>query len=141
MPFRSWRWQGATSSSSLGAAPIVGASDLDGRGDGLRLFDRDARKVELTAEGRMFEAGAARVLEDLRMAMENLREHAARRCGGWRPRCPYAGKAIGHTQDAVLYASAADALTKGALHCGPMFGRGLRFPFEALKLWGQQLEK
>jgi LysR family carnitine catabolism transcriptional activator len=47
----------------------------------LRLFDRDTRKVELTVEGRMFEAGAARVLDDLRVAMEDLGEHAARRRG------------------------------------------------------------
>lgn len=47
----------------------------------VRLFDRDTRKVELTAEGRQFEAGAARVLEDLRTALEDLGEHAARRRG------------------------------------------------------------
>jgi DNA-binding transcriptional LysR family regulator len=47
----------------------------------IRLFDRDTRKVELTPEGRLFEAGAARLLEDFRSALEDLGEHAARRRG------------------------------------------------------------
>ncbi|HSV82002.1 MAG TPA: LysR substrate-binding domain-containing protein [Ramlibacter sp.] len=47
----------------------------------LRLFDRDTRKVELTPEGRLFEAGAARVLADLQLALEDIGEHAARRRG------------------------------------------------------------
>jgi len=47
----------------------------------LRLFDRDTRKVELTPEGRLFEAGAVRLLEDFRSALQDLGEHAARRRG------------------------------------------------------------
>jgi LysR family carnitine catabolism transcriptional activator len=47
----------------------------------LRLFDRDTRKVELTAEGRLFLAGASRLLADFRDALEDLGEHAARRRG------------------------------------------------------------
>lgn len=48
---------------------------------GLRLFDRDTRKVELTPEGRLFEAGAARLLEDFQGVLADLGEHAARRRG------------------------------------------------------------
>lgn len=48
---------------------------------GVRLFDRDTRKVELTPEGRLFLAGATRVVEDLRAALEDLGEHAAGRRG------------------------------------------------------------
>jgi DNA-binding transcriptional LysR family regulator len=47
----------------------------------VRLFDRDTRKVELTAEGRLFLEGASRLLHDFRAAMEDLGEHAARRRG------------------------------------------------------------
>ena len=47
----------------------------------IRLFDRDTRKVELTAEGRLFLDGASRLLEDFRSALEDLGEHAARRRG------------------------------------------------------------
>jgi DNA-binding transcriptional LysR family regulator len=48
---------------------------------GLRLFDRDTRKVELTAEGRLFRDGASRLLGDFRDALLDLGEHAARRRG------------------------------------------------------------
>lgn len=48
---------------------------------GIRLFDRDTRKVELTAEGRLFRDGASRLLGDFRDALLDLGEHAARRRG------------------------------------------------------------
>ena len=48
---------------------------------GLRLLDRDTRKVELTPEGALFLEGATRLLEDFRSSLENLGEHAARRRG------------------------------------------------------------
>lgn len=48
---------------------------------GVRLFDRDTRNVELTPEGRLFLDGAVRLMEDLRLALEDLGEHAARRRG------------------------------------------------------------
>ena len=66
---------------------------------GLRLFDRDTRNVELTAEGRVLEASARRLLADMELAMDDLRDHAARRRGrvtlaalpslaaGWLPAC------------------------------------------------------
>jgi LysR family carnitine catabolism transcriptional activator len=47
----------------------------------IRLFDRDTRKVELTTEGRLFLAGATRLLSDFRATLEDLGEHAARRRG------------------------------------------------------------
>ena len=47
----------------------------------IRLFDRDTRKVELTAEGRLFVEGASRLLDDFRNALLDLGEHAARRRG------------------------------------------------------------
>jgi LysR family transcriptional regulator, carnitine catabolism transcriptional activator len=48
---------------------------------GVRLFDRDTRNVDLTAEGRLFMTGAVRLMEDLQSALQNLGEHAARRRG------------------------------------------------------------
>ena len=48
---------------------------------GVRLFDRDTRNVDLTAEGRLFLESAQRLMEDLRLSLENLGEHAARRRG------------------------------------------------------------
>jgi LysR family carnitine catabolism transcriptional activator len=48
---------------------------------GLRLFDRDTRKVELTAEGLLFLDGARRLLGDFENALADLSEHAARRRG------------------------------------------------------------
>lgn len=50
-------------------------------GIGVRLFDRDTRKVDLTAEGRLFRGAAQRMVEDLRAALEDLGEHAAGRRG------------------------------------------------------------
>ncbi|ARP86569.1 LysR family transcriptional regulator [Bordetella genomosp. 9] len=48
---------------------------------GMRLFDRTTRHVELTAEGRILEASARRLLADFDLVMEDLRDHAARRRG------------------------------------------------------------
>lgn len=48
---------------------------------GLRLFDRNTRHVELTAEGRVLDASARRLLADMDLVMEDLRDHAARRRG------------------------------------------------------------
>lgn len=48
---------------------------------GVRLFDRDTRKVELTAEGRLFLDGATRLLRDFDATLGDLGEHAARRRG------------------------------------------------------------
>jgi DNA-binding transcriptional LysR family regulator len=48
---------------------------------GLRLFDRDTRKVDLTPEGELFLQGAARLMDDFRSALADLGEHAARRRG------------------------------------------------------------
>lgn len=48
---------------------------------GLRLFDRSTRHVELTAEGRVLDASARRLLADMDLVMEDLRDHAARRRG------------------------------------------------------------
>jgi len=48
---------------------------------GIRLFDRNTRKVELTAEGRLFLEGATRLLRDFEHALVDLGEHAARRRG------------------------------------------------------------
>ncbi|MGY6269127.1 LysR family transcriptional regulator [Achromobacter denitrificans] len=50
-------------------------------GAGLRLFDRNTRNVELTAEGRILDATARRLLADMELVMEDLRDHAARRRG------------------------------------------------------------
>lgn len=48
---------------------------------GLRLFDRSTRSVELTAEGREFEASARRVLDEFEHALAGMQDHAARRRG------------------------------------------------------------
>lgn len=48
---------------------------------GLRLFDRNTRHVELTAEGRVLDASARRLLADMDLVMEDMRDHAARRRG------------------------------------------------------------
>jgi LysR family transcriptional regulator, carnitine catabolism transcriptional activator len=47
----------------------------------MRLFDRDTRKVELTPEGQLFHAGAARLLQDFQAALDDLGQHAARQRG------------------------------------------------------------
>ncbi len=48
---------------------------------GLRLFDRNTRHVELTAEGKVLDASARRLLADMDLAMGDLRDLAARRRG------------------------------------------------------------
>lgn len=48
---------------------------------GVRLFDRNTRNVELTAEGRVLDASARRLLGEFDLVMEDLRDHAARRRG------------------------------------------------------------
>ncbi len=48
---------------------------------GLRLFDRNTRHVELTAEGQVLDATARRLLADMDLVMEDLRDHAARKRG------------------------------------------------------------
>jgi len=48
---------------------------------GVRLFDRNTRRVELTAEGKVFEASAQRLLGEIELAMEDVRDHAQRRRG------------------------------------------------------------
>lgn len=48
---------------------------------GARLFDRNTRHVELTVEGRVFEASAQRLLGELELALEDVRDHALRRRG------------------------------------------------------------
>jgi len=48
---------------------------------GVRLFDRNTRNVELTAEGRILDASARRLLGDFELVVEDLRDHAARRRG------------------------------------------------------------
>src|SRR5258706_16473168 len=46
-----------------------------------RLFDRSTRHVELTTEGRAFEASAQRVLAEFDGALAGARDFAARRRG------------------------------------------------------------
>ncbi|WP_119154116.1 LysR family transcriptional regulator [Caldimonas tepidiphila] len=48
---------------------------------GVRLFDRNTRKVELTPEGESFEEVAQRLLADFDHAMTDVRDHVARRRG------------------------------------------------------------
>lgn len=48
---------------------------------GTRLFDRDTRSVQLTPEGRLFDASARRLLEDMQRALGDLSDHAERRKG------------------------------------------------------------
>jgi len=48
---------------------------------GARLFERSTRKVELTAEGRLFSASAYRLLQDLDAAVQDVRDHVAVRKG------------------------------------------------------------
>lgn len=48
---------------------------------GVRLFDRSTRHVELTAEGQVLDAGARRLLTELELLSEDLRDHAAKRRG------------------------------------------------------------
>jgi LysR family transcriptional regulator, carnitine catabolism transcriptional activator len=46
-----------------------------------RLFDRDTRSVELTAEGRLFATSARRLVEDFGAALVDLNDHVERRKG------------------------------------------------------------
>lgn len=48
---------------------------------GARFFDRNTRRVELTAEGRLFEQSAARLLGDFELAYTELRDHVDLRKG------------------------------------------------------------
>jgi len=48
---------------------------------GQRLFDRSTRHVDVTTEGREFEAAARRVLAEVESAFETARDFAARRRG------------------------------------------------------------
>ncbi len=48
---------------------------------GARLFDRTTRSVQLTAEGRLFEPSARRLLADMAKALEDLGDHVERRKG------------------------------------------------------------
>ena len=48
---------------------------------GARLFDRDTRSVQLTPEGRLFEASARRLLDDMQGAIGDLADHVERRQG------------------------------------------------------------
>ena len=64
---------------------------------GTRLFERDTRKVSLTAEGALFVDSAARLLRDFEHSLADLGEHVARRrgrvarhrrrAGRWRQKC------------------------------------------------------
>lgn len=46
-----------------------------------RLFDRDTRSVQLTAEGRLFETSARQLLGDIDAAVHDLGDHVERRKG------------------------------------------------------------
>lgn len=48
---------------------------------GARLFDRTTRAVEPTVEGTLFLEPARRLLQDMRLATDDLRDHVARRRG------------------------------------------------------------
>ncbi|WP_454825175.1 LysR family transcriptional regulator [Paraburkholderia xenovorans] len=48
---------------------------------GVRLFNRSTRNVELTTEGALFEAAAARLLNDMTHAFDELNDHTNRRRG------------------------------------------------------------
>jgi DNA-binding transcriptional LysR family regulator len=48
---------------------------------GVRLFDRDTRKVDLTAEGRLFLDSASRLLHDFGVALADLSDLATRQRG------------------------------------------------------------
>ena len=46
-----------------------------------RLFDRDTRSVQLTAEGRLFETSARQLIGDFNTAVKDLGDHVERRKG------------------------------------------------------------
>jgi DNA-binding transcriptional LysR family regulator len=48
---------------------------------GARLFDRSTRRVDLTAEGRVFEESARRLLAEFTMARDELKDHVEKRKG------------------------------------------------------------
>lgn len=48
---------------------------------GARLFDRDTRSVQLSAEGRRFEPSARQLLADAQRAVADLQDHVERRKG------------------------------------------------------------
>lgn len=48
---------------------------------GARFFDRNTRRVEITAEGRLFEQSAARLLTDFESAYTELKDHVDLRRG------------------------------------------------------------
>jgi len=48
---------------------------------GARLFDRTTRSVQLTAEGRLFEPSARRLVAETRAALADLADHVERRKG------------------------------------------------------------
>jgi DNA-binding transcriptional LysR family regulator len=48
---------------------------------GARLFDRNTRRVEITAEGRLFEQSAGRLLRDFESAYTELKDHVDLRKG------------------------------------------------------------
>lgn len=48
---------------------------------GVRLFDRTTRRVELTTEGAVFNESASRILADMEAAVNELRDHVAKRKG------------------------------------------------------------
>ena len=50
-------------------------------GLGVRLFSRNTRNVELTAEGRVFEKIATRLLPDMERALLEMRDHVERKKG------------------------------------------------------------
>lgn len=51
------------------------------QGLGVRLFDRSTRSVDLTAEGRLFEASARRLLADFTLVQADMDDHLMRRRG------------------------------------------------------------
>ena len=46
-----------------------------------RLFDRDTRSVQLSAEGRLFESSARQLMGDFSVAVNDLSDHVERRKG------------------------------------------------------------
>lgn len=91
---------------------------------GVRLFDRDTRKVALTPEGRLFLDSARRLLADMGHAVDDLRGHVERRRGrvsiavlpalaaGWLP-----GVLAGfRAQHPGIELDVADALSEDCIH-------------------------
>lgn len=57
---------------------LIQALEVDA---GARFFDRNTRRVEITAEGRLFEQSAARLLRDFESAYTELKDHVDLRKG------------------------------------------------------------